>query len=61
MGWLLTVWMITSDGTVYATPVGMMADEEICDIAGSGFEAVLTAEDQTIAVVWKCEYKGASA
>lgn len=60
-GWLLTIWMIAADGQVYVTPVGIIADETICDIAGKGFEAVLTAEDPAVTVTWKCEYLGASA
>lgn len=60
MEWLLTVWMITSDGTVSQVPVGVMVDKPICEIAGSGFERVLVAEDPTVTVMWKCEALGAA-
>lgn len=61
MAWLLTVWMITADGQATEVPVGVMVDEAICDIAGSGFQRVLTDENPTMQVIWQCEYLGASA
>ena len=41
MMWLLTILMISPDGTATTVPVGLMVNEPICDIAGAGFEAVL--------------------
>lgn len=61
MTWLLTIWMITADGTMTEVPVGVMIDKPICEIAGSGFQRVLQAEDHRTQVMWKCDYVGASA
>ena len=58
---LLTIWMITADGTVTEVPVGVMVDEPICNIAGGGFERMLQAEDARTQVMWKCEYVVGSA
>jgi len=58
MSWLLTIWLITTDGTVYENQVGVMADQQICDIAGKGFQSVLVAEDPSVTVAWKCEPVG---
>ena len=60
MTWLLTVWMITFDGTTTEVPVGFMVNEEICNIAGAGFRAVLMMEDPRTEVLWRCNYVGAS-
>lgn len=60
MTWLLTVWMITVNDGAHKTEVGVMVNEDICNIAGRGFEAVLKAEDPTVEVMWKCDYLGAS-
>jgi hypothetical protein len=58
MTWLLTIWLITADGQVYDNQVGVMADEKICEIAGSGFQRVLVDEDPAVTVAWKCEPLG---
>lgn len=60
MNWLLTVWLITADGQVHSAPVGLMADRDVCNVAGQGIEMVLLAEDPRVVVMWQCNPTGAA-
>ena len=55
---LLTIYMLSGDGTAIMTEVGVMVDEPICHIAGEGFAMVLQAENPGMVVAWTCDPVG---
>lgn len=54
MTWLLTILMISPDGTAVQTRAGLMISEEVCDLAGAGISTIVLKEDPALFVAWSC-------
>ena len=51
---VLTVYMISPDGSAIETRVGTIVSEDVCNVAGQGIASVLIDEDPALVVAWSC-------
>lgn len=53
MTWLLVLYL-TGPAQTVTLPVGLMINEEACNVAGLGMAAVLERQVQHLSVTWAC-------
>lgn len=57
----LTIILMLSNGQMVETRVGTLDNLPFCDLAGLGIATVLTQQDPTLAVGWRCDPVGGTS